>query len=70
MRLPGFVLGAEVIVGMPEQTLTLRHDAGSSAKPYVRWQPLATTNSGAGPQLNVPCKRGVIRSGVGVSGTG
>lgn len=35
VRLPGFVIGAEVIFGMPDQTLTLRHNAGSSAKPYV-----------------------------------
>ncbi|WP_266170603.1 4-hydroxy-tetrahydrodipicolinate reductase [Dyella subtropica] len=35
VRLPGFVLGAEVIFGMPDQTLTLRHNAGGSAKPYV-----------------------------------
>lgn len=35
VRLPGFVLGAEVIFGMPDQTLSLRHNAGSSAKPYV-----------------------------------
>jgi 4-hydroxy-tetrahydrodipicolinate reductase len=35
VRLPGFVIGAEVIFGMPDQTLTLRHDAGSSARPYV-----------------------------------
>ena len=35
VRLPGFVLGAEVIFGMPDQTLVLRHNAGSSAKPYV-----------------------------------
>jgi 4-hydroxy-tetrahydrodipicolinate reductase len=35
VRLPGFVLGAEVIFGMPDQTLTLRHNAGNSAKPYV-----------------------------------
>lgn len=35
VRLPGFVLGAEVIFGMPDQTLTLRHNAGSSARPYV-----------------------------------
>jgi 4-hydroxy-tetrahydrodipicolinate reductase len=35
VRLPGFVLSAEVIFGMPDQKLTLRHDAGSSAKPYV-----------------------------------
>jgi len=35
LRLPGFVIGAEAIFGMPDQTLTLRHNAGSSAKPYV-----------------------------------
>jgi 4-hydroxy-tetrahydrodipicolinate reductase len=35
VRLPGFVLGAEAIFGMPDQTLTIRHNAGRSAKPYV-----------------------------------
>ncbi len=35
VRLPGFVLGAEAIFGMPDQTLTIRHNAGSSATPYV-----------------------------------
>jgi 4-hydroxy-tetrahydrodipicolinate reductase len=35
IRLPGFVIGAEIIFGMPDQKLTLRHDAGSSARPYV-----------------------------------
>lgn len=35
VRLPGFVLGAETIFGLPDQTLTIRHNAGSSAKPYV-----------------------------------
>lgn len=35
IRLPGFVIGAEVIFGMPDQKLTIRHDAGSSARPYV-----------------------------------
>ncbi len=35
VRLPGFVIGVETIFGMPDQTLTLRHNAGSSAKPYV-----------------------------------
>jgi 4-hydroxy-tetrahydrodipicolinate reductase len=35
VRLPGFVLSAEVIFGMPDQKLTIRHDAGSSARPYV-----------------------------------
>lgn len=35
LRLPGYVIGAEIIFGMPDQRLTIRHDAGSSARPYV-----------------------------------
>jgi 4-hydroxy-tetrahydrodipicolinate reductase len=35
VRLPGYTLSAEVIFGLPDQKLTLRHDAGSSAQPYV-----------------------------------
>ena len=35
LRLPGFVISAEVIFGMPDQRLTIRHDSGSSARPYV-----------------------------------
>jgi 4-hydroxy-tetrahydrodipicolinate reductase len=35
IRLPGFVISAEIIFGMPDQKLTLRHDAGGSARPYV-----------------------------------
>lgn len=35
LRLPGFVVSAEVIFGMPDQRLTIRHDSGGSARPYV-----------------------------------
>lgn len=35
VRLPGYVIGAEVVFGMPDQRLTIRHDAGDSARPYV-----------------------------------
>lgn len=35
IRLPSFVISAEVIFGMPDQRLTIRHDSGSSARPYV-----------------------------------
>jgi len=35
LRLPGFVISAEIIFGMPDQKLTIRHDSGSSARPYV-----------------------------------
>jgi 4-hydroxy-tetrahydrodipicolinate reductase len=35
VRLPGFTISAEVVFGMPDQTLSIRHDSGSSARPYV-----------------------------------
>lgn len=35
VRLPGFVISAEIIFGMPDQKLSIRHDSGSSARPYV-----------------------------------
>lgn len=35
LRLPGFILSAEAIFGLPDERLTIRHDAGSSARPYV-----------------------------------
>lgn len=35
IRLPGYVIGAEIIFGLPDQRLTIRHDSGSSARPYA-----------------------------------
>jgi 4-hydroxy-tetrahydrodipicolinate reductase len=35
LRLPGFVISAEVVFGMPDQRLSIRHDSGNSARPYV-----------------------------------
>lgn len=35
VRLPGFVLSVDAVFGMPDQRLTIRHEAGSSAEPYV-----------------------------------
>lgn len=35
VRLPGFVISLEVLFGMPDQRLSIRHDSGSSARPYV-----------------------------------
>ncbi|HET6847073.1 MAG TPA: 4-hydroxy-tetrahydrodipicolinate reductase [Anaerolineales bacterium] len=35
VRLPGYTISAEVIFGMPDQQLSLRHDSGSGAQPYV-----------------------------------
>jgi 4-hydroxy-tetrahydrodipicolinate reductase len=35
IRLPSYVIGAEIIFGMADQRLSIRHDAGNSAQPYV-----------------------------------
>jgi 4-hydroxy-tetrahydrodipicolinate reductase len=44
IRLPGYVISAEAIFGMPDQKLTLRHDSGSSARPYVDGALIAIRN--------------------------
>lgn len=41
VRLPGHVLGIEAIFGLQDEKLVLRHDAGSSAEPYVKGALLA-----------------------------
>jgi 4-hydroxy-tetrahydrodipicolinate reductase len=35
LRLPSFSVSTEVIFGLPDERLTIRHDAGLSAVPYV-----------------------------------
>lgn len=35
VRLPGYAISAEIIFAMPDQKLTIRHDSGNSAQPYV-----------------------------------
>ncbi|HEY9677761.1 MAG TPA: 4-hydroxy-tetrahydrodipicolinate reductase [Drouetiella sp.] len=35
LRLPGYSLSFETQFGLPDERLTIRHDAGSSAAPYV-----------------------------------
>jgi len=35
IRLPGFVIAFETIFGLPDERLTIRHDAGAGAEPYV-----------------------------------
>jgi 4-hydroxy-tetrahydrodipicolinate reductase len=41
VRLPGYVLAVEVLFGLPHERLTIRHDAGKSAVPYVNGTLLA-----------------------------
>jgi 4-hydroxy-tetrahydrodipicolinate reductase len=35
VRLPGFVVSTEVVFGLPDERLTIRHDAGGTPEPYV-----------------------------------
>jgi 4-hydroxy-tetrahydrodipicolinate reductase len=35
VRLPSFSVSTEVIFGLPDERLTIRHDAGPSPTPYV-----------------------------------
>jgi 4-hydroxy-tetrahydrodipicolinate reductase len=35
LRMPGYVLSCEAVFGAPDERLVIRHDAGSSAAPYV-----------------------------------
>jgi 4-hydroxy-tetrahydrodipicolinate reductase len=35
VRLPGFSVSTEVVFSLPDERLTIRHDAGQSAEPYV-----------------------------------
>lgn len=41
VRVPGFVLSAEVLFGEQDERLTIRHDAGSGAEPYIKGTLLA-----------------------------
>ena len=41
IRLPGYTISAEIIFGMPDQKLTIRHDSGSTPEPYVEGALLA-----------------------------
>lgn len=41
VRLPGFVVSTEVVFGLPDERLTVRHDAGGTPEPYVQGTLLA-----------------------------
>lgn len=47
VRLPSYVISAEVIFGMPDQRLVMRHESGNSAEPYVDGALLAIRRVGS-----------------------
>jgi len=51
IRMPSFVLSCEALFGAPDERLTIRHDAGSSAAPYVAGTLLAIRKVAAKPGL-------------------
>lgn len=46
VRLPGHVIGIETIFGLKDEKLTIRHDSGASAEPYVKGALLAIEKVG------------------------
>jgi len=46
VRMPGYVLTCEAVFGAPDERLVIRHDAGSSAEPYVKGTLLAVRRVG------------------------
>lgn len=46
LRLPSYILSCEALFGLPDERLTIRHDAGSSAAPYVAGTLLAIRKVG------------------------
>ncbi|MBX3536363.1 MAG: 4-hydroxy-tetrahydrodipicolinate reductase [Chelatococcus sp.] len=51
LRLPGYVLSCEAHFGLPDERLLIRHDAGSSAAPYVAGTLLAARRVAEQPGL-------------------
>ena len=47
VRMPSFVLSCEALLGLPDERLTIRHDAGASAAPYVGGTLLAAAKVGS-----------------------
>jgi 4-hydroxy-tetrahydrodipicolinate reductase len=46
VRLPSFVVSTEVVFGLPDERLTIRHDAGGTPEPYVAGTLLAARKVG------------------------
>jgi 4-hydroxy-tetrahydrodipicolinate reductase len=44
VRLPSFVVSTEIVFAGPDERLTIRHDAGATAEPYVEGTLLAVRN--------------------------
>jgi 4-hydroxy-tetrahydrodipicolinate reductase len=62
IRLPGHVIGVEVVFGQESERLSIRHDAGSGAEPYIGGTLLAARevgrlrglHRGLGPLMGLP----------------
>ena len=61
LRLPSYILSCEALFGLPDERLTIRHDAGSSAAPYVAGTLLAIRRVAGfqGPGAGAGCADGL-----------
>jgi 4-hydroxy-tetrahydrodipicolinate reductase len=41
VRLPGFVVSTEIVFGLADERLAIRHDAGGTPEPYIEGTLLA-----------------------------
>jgi 4-hydroxy-tetrahydrodipicolinate reductase len=53
VRVPGFVVSTEIVFGLPDERLVIRHDAGGTAGPYIAGTLLAVRA--------VPTRKGLTR---------
>lgn len=47
VRLPGYVISVEALFGLKNERLTIRHDSGTGAEPYVKGALLAIEKVGS-----------------------
>ena len=67
VRLPGFVVSTEVVFGLPDERLTIRHDAGGTPQPYVAGTLLAARAVRGRVGLDPRARRAAARRLNGVS---
>jgi 4-hydroxy-tetrahydrodipicolinate reductase len=63
LRIPSFVVSTEIVFGLPDERLTIRHDAGGTPEPYVAGTLLAARRA---PEL-MGLTRGLDRLLVGAA---
>ena len=64
VRLPSFVVSTEVVFGLPDERLTIRHDAGNAPEPYVAGTLIAVRRAPGLTGLDARARQPARRSGL------